>query len=204
MKETMKDHGQQAWEDFLNPEVLRSRLITASLFIAAFEVLKDSVVDRIRDFFCTGFDEGRDIIGPQYQTEVLSRNRSPVYASLAWLESMGAIEAADMAAFDRIKACRNHLAHRLLKLLWNEGMPTDLEERFDEMAALLRKIEVWWIREVEIPTNPDFDGREIDEAAIVPGPLIGLQVLQDIALGPDERSRFYWEEMKRRADRGGA
>lgn len=83
-------------------------------------------------------------------------------------------------------------------------MPTDLGERFGEMAILLRKIEVWWIREVEIPTNPDFDGREIDDAAIVPGPLIGLQVLQDIALGPDERSRFYWDEMKRHEDRGGA
>lgn len=89
----MKDHGQQAWEDFLNPEVLRSRLITASLYIAAFEVLKDSIVDRIRDFFCIGFEEGRDIINPQYQTEVLSRNSSPVHASLAWLQSMGAIRS---------------------------------------------------------------------------------------------------------------
>jgi len=43
---------RQAWEDFLNPEVTRSRPIAASVYIAAFEALKDCIVNRIRDFFC--------------------------------------------------------------------------------------------------------------------------------------------------------
>jgi hypothetical protein len=42
---------RQAWEDFLNPEVTRNRLLAASVYIAAFEALKDSIVGRIRDFF---------------------------------------------------------------------------------------------------------------------------------------------------------
>ncbi|MBI2350775.1 MAG: hypothetical protein HYV00_04740 [Deltaproteobacteria bacterium] len=184
--------------------MLRPRLIAASLFIAGFESLKESIVGHIRDFFCQGFDEKGDIINPKYQAEVLSRNRSPVYASLAWLKDISAIDDTDIAAFERVKVCRNHVAHRLLELVENEGMPPDFADRFQEMAALLRKIEVWWIREVDIPTNPDFDGREIDEAVIIPGPVIGLQLLCDIALGSEERSRFYYEEMRKRSGQRGA
>ena len=81
----------RAWEDFLDPEVTRPRLIGASIYIAGFEVLKDSIVGRIRDFFWIGSDESTDRIDPNYQSDVLSRNKSPVYASLDWLKEMGAV-----------------------------------------------------------------------------------------------------------------
>jgi len=42
---------RQSWEEFLNPEVMRPRLIAASIYIAGFEALKDSIVGRIREFF---------------------------------------------------------------------------------------------------------------------------------------------------------
>lgn len=67
----MDKQTEQRWEEFLKPDVLRSRLITASLFIAGFELLEGSIVGRIRDFFCDGFDEKGDIIDAQYQTKVL-------------------------------------------------------------------------------------------------------------------------------------
>lgn len=200
----MDNQVRRSWEDFLNPDVLKPRLIAASLFIAAFESLKESIVRRIWDFFRQGFDESGDMIDPTYRTEVLARSRSPVYASLAWLKDMGAIDDTDIVAFERVKAYRNHVVHRLLELVGNEGMPPVFADRFQEMAALLRKIEIWWIREVDIPPNPDFDGREIDETGIIPGPVIGLQLLCDIALGSEERSRFYHEEMRRQLGQRGA
>lgn len=200
----MNENVDRTWEDFLNPEVLRPRLIAASLFITGFEMLKDSIVDRIRAFFCHGFDEGGDRTDPRYAAEVLSRNRSPVYASLDWLTMMGAIRHADIEAFDRVKACRNHVTHRLFTIVGKEGLPSDFAERFREMAYLLRKIEVWWIKEVDIPTSGDFDGQEVDEAEILPGPVIGLQMLCDIALGSDERSRFYYDEFRKRSSERGA
>jgi hypothetical protein len=42
-------------------------------------------------------------------------------------------------------------------MLGFEGLPADFEECSSDMVALLRKIEVWWIPNVEIPTNPDFE-----------------------------------------------
>jgi len=152
-----------AREEFLNPEVTRPRLIAASIYIAGFEALKDSVVVRIRCFFRTGFDESGDKIDRKYQSDVLALNKSPVYASLEWLKKMHAVDEVDLATFDHVKACRNTLAHKLFSTLGTEGLPPDFGHCFNDMVALLRKIEVWWITNVEIPTNPDYDGREIDE-----------------------------------------
>lgn len=190
---------RQSWEDFLNPDVTRSRLVSASIYIAAFEALKDSVIGRIRDFFLTGFDEDGYRYDPKYESDVLTRNRSPLYASFDWLKEMTAIDDADVRSFDRVKACRNTLAHDLFSTLGSQGMPADFEQCFADMVALLRKIEVWWITNVELPTNPDYDGEEVEESGIVPGPLIGLQLLCAIALGDDERSKYYYDEFRKRS-----
>ena len=61
----METKVQQTWEDFLNPDVIRPVLISASIYIAGFEALKDAMVERIRDFFCCGFDESGDQIDPR-------------------------------------------------------------------------------------------------------------------------------------------
>ena len=66
------------------------------------------------------------------------------------------------------------------------------------MVDLLHKIEKWWIINVEIPTNPDFDGEDIDEDAVVAGRVITLRLLVGIALGAEEESKFYYSEFKKR------
>lgn len=101
----------RSWEEFLGPEVSRPRLIAASVYIAGFEALKDSIVVRIRDFFSSGFDESDDKTNPKYQSDVLARPPSPVYASLDWLKELNAIDASDLSSYERIKNCRNTLRH---------------------------------------------------------------------------------------------
>jgi hypothetical protein len=86
-----------SWESFLNPETLRPNLIAASIYISTFEILKTTIVDRIKDFFTNGFDENGWRVSPEYQCDVLSKNRSAVYASLAWLNERDAIDDSDLA-----------------------------------------------------------------------------------------------------------
>jgi hypothetical protein len=193
---------KHSWEQILNPKITRPRLIAASIYIAGFETLKDSIVDRIRSFFWVGFNESGDMIDPKYRSDVLARNRSPVYASLEWLKEMHAIDDGDIEIFNRVKTCRNTLAHNLISTLSSEGLPSNYEKCFSDMIALLRKIEVWWIINVEIPTNPDLDDSEVDEAGIVPGSIMVMQLLMDIALGDDERSRFYIEKFSKQTEAG--
>jgi hypothetical protein len=189
---------RQAYEDFLNPDVTRYRLIIASIYIAGFELLKDSIVNHLRSFYADGFDDTGEILGERYQSAVLRRNRSAVYASLEWMKEMQAIDDSDIAAFNRVKSCRNVLAHRLFDALGSEGLPADFDQCFTDMKALVRKIEMWWIINVEIPTDPDFDGETIDDDGIVPGAVMSMQLLLDIALGDEEQSRFYYNEFRRR------
>jgi hypothetical protein len=200
----MDEKTLKSWEGFLNPDILRVNLITASLYIAAFAVLKNTIINRIKDFYLTGFDkslekDGGWIIDPKYRTQVLSRNPSPVYASLDWLKESHAIDDRDIAAFERAKKCRNDVAHRINQIL-SDGLPVDLPDRFAEMFALVDKIESWWIVNVEIPTNPDLDGKEIDEAGIIPGQTMGLRLLMDLALGSEEESKFYIDEFLKRTN----
>jgi len=198
----MDERVRNSWESFLNPDVLRPNLVMAALYIAAFELLKSEIVERIREFYITGFDSNADrddgwLVDPMYQMQVLSRNRSKVYASLDWLKESQAIDDRDIAVFERAKTCRNDVAHRINQML-SKGLPADLPDRFADIVALVDKIARWWVVNVEIPTNPDFDGEEIDEAGIVPGSTMGLRLLIDIALGSDKESRFYINEFLRR------
>ena len=44
----MDSKVQHSWEDFLNPDVMRPVLLSASIYIAGFEALKDGIIGRIR------------------------------------------------------------------------------------------------------------------------------------------------------------
>ena len=178
---TMSDTTEQ-WERFLAPEVVRERLFNASLFITAFELLKDSIIGRLRDFYCIGFDENGPTISESYEARVLSRNKNVLYASLDWLRESDVIDAEDMAAFERIRLARNGIAHKLPALVF-QGDDHEVGKRFPEAFALLKKIEVWWVMNLEIPTNPDYDGKEIDESGVVPGPVWMFQLMMEVASG---------------------
>lgn len=182
----------ESWEQLLNPAVMQERLISASLYVTAFELLKNSIIDRIRSFYMVGFDTNGDIIDEKYEATVLSRNKSPLYASLSWLVDNDAIDQGDIKAFERIKATRNSLAHELPSLVL-EGADFQHIERFQELVALLRKIEVWWVVNLEIPANPDFDEQEIDENGIVPGPVLMIQMMLEVVSGNEELLRHYRE-----------
>ena len=105
--------------------------------------------------------EDGEIIGSEYKLKVLSLNNSVLYASLSWLQTRGAINQIDIESFEALKKLRNALAHNLPQLVL-QGIDFKIQDNFQKLLELLRKIEVWWIVEFEIPTNPDFDGKDID------------------------------------------
>ena len=41
----------------------------------------------------------------------------------------------------------------------------------------------------EIPINPDLNGEGIDESQVIPGPIMGMRLLLDVALGSEEALR---------------
>jgi hypothetical protein len=183
----------EPWEQLLTPAVMHERLVSASLYVTAFELLKESIVGRLRSFYMVGFDQDGDVIDEKYETAVLSRNKSPLYASLDWLIENAVIDENDLQSFEQLKATRNSLAHELPSLVIG-GADFKHVERFQDLVALLRKIEVWWIVNLEIPVNPDFDGNEeIDKEGIVPGPVLMLQMMIEVLSGNEELLKHYRE-----------
>ena len=185
--------ANEQWEQLLTPAVMQEKLISASLYITAFELLRQSIVGRIRDFYnieSIGLEPGTYQLSEEYRSEVLARNKSTLYASLDWLTEHGAIDLGDLEAFDRIKSIRNKLAHELPSVVMG-AVDFDHVEIFQDLITVLRKIEVWWVVSIEIPTNPDFDGQEIDEAGIVPGPVLMLQMMTEVLSGNEELLEHY-------------
>jgi hypothetical protein len=155
------------------------------MFITTFEVLKDSIVNDVRSIYTNGFDESGLTVSSDYQSKVLSKNKSPLFASLRWLRENDAIDDEDLLVFERLKSTRNLLAHQLFAVVTGQ-VESEHETQFDDLVKLLRKIGVWWVVNVEIPTNPDLDDREIDEEGIVPGAVLMSQMLIQVASGNTE------------------
>jgi hypothetical protein len=149
------DQINDQWRNLLTPEILRTRLISCSIYLTAFHLLKASVVDRIKGFFTDGFKDGKILVSAKYSTDVLARNRSPVYASLDWLKENGALNNEDMALYGRLAQHRNDISHALHANLLNETSMRELPVLFDQLRQLLRKIEVWWIANVEMTIRQD-------------------------------------------------
>lgn len=135
-------------------------------------------------FYTFPYEDGKWIPDPAYQADVLSKDKSPTYASLKWLKEQEAIDSNGIEKYEKVKDLRNLLAHDLTKML-GQGLPFDFSERFNELVELLDKVEKWWIINMEIPLNPNLIGkeRELDFDCIIPGRLANLRMLVDIALG---------------------
>jgi hypothetical protein len=97
--------------------MLKENLILASIFLTAYETLRSSIIDRIREFFTFGFDENGPNISEEYKTEVKLLDKSPLRASLLWLKNMSAIDDNDIQIIDPIRQHRNEIAHDLPKFI---------------------------------------------------------------------------------------
>jgi len=186
----MSNQGKtQGLESFLNPSILRTNLIVVALYIAGFELLHDSIVKRIREFYARPYDTtSNPVPGPDYEKEVLQGRKKVLTASIEWLKKSDVIDETDIENFKKAKKLRNELTHEMGRILW-EGVPSDLPARFLDMVSLLDKIELWWTVNVDA-VNPE----EVDVATIVPGKSLGLRLLMQVATLSEEESRKYLDE----------
>lgn len=158
-------------------------------------------MDDVRGFYADGYDEHGPTVEAEYHSEVLSKNKSRLYASLQWLRENDAIDDDDLLIFEKLKITRNQLAHQLFAVVTGQ-VESAHQAQFAELMTLLRKIGVWWVVNVEIPTNTDFDGQEIDETGIVPGAVLSLQLLIEVASGNTELLE-HWRKERAKGRTGG-
>jgi hypothetical protein len=195
-----------AWESFLNPDVVRAKLISAGLFLVAHEMLLDSIRRHPLSFFANRWTAETPEASKKYATEVLAldpKGKSDAHrGSIAWLRMMDVISENDEAAIRTATDVRNNLAHEMTSLVGDSSWP-DLANPLATIMALVQKIEKWWIVNVEFATDPDINADEIDEEKIVSGPTLVMHLLAQVALGiGDEAWEFHREFQKLRTSNG--
>ena len=169
---------------------LRPFLVTASLYITAFELLKNSINKRIEDFFlvgtkCRNHDRQKeyDVEMRPYREKHKDKKDKKTYASLDWLVHVGTISEADIKKYDDVRSFRNEIAHEMLNLMSvNTAENLDkMTQHFVTMLELLKKIETFWILNVEVPCNPEYDGKKISAKDVIPGPILAMEMLMNEA-----------------------
>jgi hypothetical protein len=189
----VRDH-----ESLLNPSELRSSLILVALYVLAFESFRDGAIDHVHSLYWCGVDEnGHKYDEGEYRAKILSRHRSEFQACLLWYQEVGALTADDLASIDTLRQIRNRLVHELPALLGTTGLAPDLST-FQELLRIFRKLEVWNVLNLELEVDDEWRNKDIPEDEIVPGRILMMQMLLDVALGDEEKAWSYYNHMVRK------
>lgn len=181
------DNYKLKWEHFLEPENLSISLRFISLFIAIYENFKSTIIDHVKYLFWSGIKDGVEQF-ENYEKMVLSKVQSKknkqVKATLLWLTEAGAITEQDRLLFIKLTDKRNEFTHNMSTLIF-EGLEISVIDLLTDMISLYEKIEKWWIKEIDIPTNPDITPEQydtIDWDEVESMRIVMLKVMADIAI----------------------
>lgn len=168
-------------EKLQNPDAIKSNLVLSALYLMAYELLKDAVIDNIRAFFSFEYEDDKAIPDKRYDDEVIRAHKDRLHASCLWLNRNGVITDSEVEEIENIRRHRNQVAHELPKLLGDTSLNLNIGY-FLRIRELLENIEAWWVQNVDIPANQDFDGEEVDASDIRPGRMMILDYVISAAL----------------------
>ena len=157
--------AKQVLYNISDEETLKSNLAFAAFFIALYENFISLTIDRIRSFLCEGIhftDSGEVEYQPSssYELGITKRKNEEgktigaLLASMLWFVDNNAITKSDYELFLRIREQRNKFAHELTDYLLHGYNETEIKAFFD-LFSLYKKIDKWWINEIEIPCADD-------------------------------------------------
>ncbi|WP_439510015.1 hypothetical protein [Marinimicrobium koreense] len=77
----------------------------------------------------------------------------------------------------------------------------EIDQRvFEGLLEVTHKIGVWWVINVEIATDPDYDGKEVDASEVQTGTLLIIQMMMDIAYGNEPEEGYYYNAARNAKD----
>lgn len=185
----------KSWDKFFNPSTLKKNLIAASVFLSIYEIFKDSIISKLKGFFCHAYIDGKDVISKRYKEEVLSLDDDSFKAHLVWFYNCGVIDKLDIDTITMIREHRNDVAHRLPLIISEDGKEIELKY-LNQIYSILSKIDRWWIVNIEMQINSDFDNIDLDEIdinEIKSGSMIFLPLLIKLAYGDDSGLKETYE-----------
>ena len=185
MRDTLQGFG-----NICDKVQLQDSLTFIALYIGLYESFADTVEGRVESFLC---DDGfldkngkfRYNSSEHYIDEIKKKvvdengTRNILKSTMLWFMENGAITQDDYNSFLELKKLRNSFTHEMTEYLWR-GLYEAHAKALGELLSLYRKIEKWWINEIEIPIAGDeiSDGYDADNA--ISGILLTFDMMIDV------------------------
>ena len=190
---------EQEVEKFLNildEDRLKLNCNFASLYVLYYECLKDALVDLPKTFYNQmEIKDGELSVreSNKYKKNVKQLDRHIENASLKWFANQGAVSEEEYSNFDKLRNFRNKIVHELLLYL-TEGFTEDKVKYLVELITLYKKIQKWWINEIEIPISGNIH-ESYDSENVVSGQGLMLEIIQDVLLNDGKNSEEILSEL---------
>lgn len=156
--------------DFLNDKdinELKSNTQKAALYIAVFEALKAFIIDNVATYVIGSINFDRTNNEKEFEEKVLDNYPYNVdYASLIWLEKQNAIKHSDFLMYQELRKLKEDLTKKIMFGL-KDGLPSNINSYFEKLFEIRIKIEKWWVLEINIDSNVEFEGEKITGEDIV-------------------------------------
>jgi hypothetical protein len=166
------------FEKISTPKIVTFNLMLASLYLTAFELIRASIIQGVKEFLVINSPPPKDLLkecNPNtkefyqhmvdgYKNELDSFRRevgidfnadeSHLYKPCCeWLAKREAIDSNDLINLLSIRDHRNEIAHEIHYLLMEERFDINVD-LFIKIRTLLRKIDIFWARN-DLLVNPD-------------------------------------------------
>lgn len=155
------------WCNILDEGILKYNVSFAAMFVLNYECLKEYVIGQIREFYSENihFEDDKMVCEESlsYKREVRTLDKNIENASLKWFIKENVITHEEYEIYQKIRQRRNDITHELLKNL-NKGFNEQDVKLFSALLDMYRKIDKWWINEIEIPIS----GNEIPDDYDIP------------------------------------
>lgn len=176
----MATRTREQIEARFRPEALQAGLVTASLYLTAYELLRSAIVDDTKGFFHDDYVNGKWIVSPEYAAGVTRLDDDVFKASCLFLQGMGVLTTEDIEDLGRLRAERNRIAHELPSILITPKESIDVE-LFVRVHHYLGLVGRFWARTgLEAEGYPALD--QVKDEDIIPGRLAVLMIIMK-ALG---------------------
>ncbi len=174
------DDDRSRLERKLSPSATRLTLLRAATLLVGWELIQPEVVDKTRDFFSFGFNPDGPVVSQEYTDRVTSRAPRIFDASVEWLIEAGALTSEQADRLKDLRDYRNLVAHELPRFMVDVEADIDLS-KLVAMRDVVASLGRFW-GQIEVDTNPDFDGRDVDPAAIVSGPMALFEFALELSI----------------------
>ena len=175
-------------ENILNKDKLMERINYNALFILNFELLKDFLIDKVRDFFTSKYEvKDGELVGipdDKYNKEIRILGKGSDEASLNWLKSMGAISEDEIDIYKKLKNIRDEIAHEFYSTLYRPVEEND-KMSLNTLISLFNKVDKWFINNLYVPTDESMINVDFDEKNVIGGQALMLQIINSAIVNKD-------------------